>query len=695
MYAYFNLDNFSANPKAIAACKNTSLHVLRGVLRVDQNQHGNERLTGKELRLFLMKNIYAYLRNADISTVEFEGPEIAIYVKNPRFIVENSDAVRELAKKLKKRVVIRTDPEIRKAVDETKAYIISNADPAAGIDPGMIEFDDVLGEVIVRAEKPGKVAGKNRQFINKVLAETGWRMVVYRKPPLVSNTLNSILGHMLRSSAERKKAYREIGERIFRDTIKGTSYIRITGLGAFNEVGRSAILVDTGESKILLDAGLNPGGSGQDAFPYFDAPEFSIDELDAVIISHAHLDHVGLLPLLYKYGYRGPVYVTKPTRDIMVLVQKDLIELARREGREPLYGMRELSLMLSRVITVDYEVVTDVAPDTKLTFHNAGHILGSALVHLHIGQGLYNILYTGDLKFYKIKGDTATRLLPPASHEFPRIETLIMESTYGATEQQPREEAEKKLLEIVKKVSSRGGKILIPVMAVGRGQEILVVLNEAMKNKEIPEIPVYVDGMVYEVTAIYTNYPELLVPPIRNKILHQGENPFISDNTVYVSHREERESVIQGDKSAVILATSGMLTGGPSVEYLRTLAEDEKNALVFVSYQAAGTLGRRIVEGEREIQFVEDGKIKTYKIKMEIERIEGFSGHASQSELRSYYKFLKPKPRNIILNHGEPNAIQTLKNLLYRDAGKMEERGIIPRKPEIYTPNNLESIRLY
>ena len=662
---------------------------------VSSDARSNEKLTGKRLRLFLMKNIYMYLGNADISTVEFEGPEIAIYIRNPRFIVENSDVIKELAKKLKKRVVIRTDPSIRKPPEETKAFILKNIDPEAGIDPSMIEFDDVLGEVIVRAEKPGKAAGKNKQFINKVLAETGWRMVVYRKPPLVSNVLNSILGHMLRSSSERKKAFREIGERIFRDTIKGTQHVRIIGLGAFCEVGRSAILVDTGESKVLLDAGINPGGAGPERFPKLDSPEFNIEELDAVVISHAHLDHVGILPLLYKYGYRGPVYATRPTRDIMVLVQKDLIELARKEGEEPLYGMKEISMMLSRTITVDYDVVTDVAPDTKLTFHNAGHILGSSLVHLHIGQGLYNILYTGDLKFYKIKGDTATRLLPPANHEFPRIETLIMESTYGATEQQPREEAEKQLIEVVKKVAARGGKVLIPVMAVGRGQEILVVLNEAMKRKELPEIPVYVDGMVYEVTAIYTNYPELLVPPIRNKILHQGENPFISDNTVYVSHKEERESVMQGDKSAVILATSGMLTGGPSVEYLKALAEDDKNALVFVSYQAAGTLGRRIVEGDREIQFIEEGKAKSIKIKMEVHRIEGFSGHASQSELRMFYKFLKPKPRNIILNHGEPTAIQTLRNLLSRDAAKLEEKGIINRKPDIYTPRLLESIRLY
>ena len=656
--------------------------------------NGTERLSGEKLRKYILINVYNYLKEADITTIEFEGPEIAIYVRKPAFIVSNMNKIKELAKILKKRVVVRTDPDSRKSQEETKRFILENADPEAGIEPSFIEFDEVLGEVIVRAEKPGKAAGKGRKFLNKVLAETGWRMVVYRKPPLISNTLNSILSHMLKASHERRKALRDIGERIFRETLRGTDRIRIIGLGSFGEVGRSAILVDTGESRVLLDAGVNPGGAGFDAFPRLDVPEFQLEDLDAIVVSHAHLDHVGLLPLLYKYGYRGPVYTTKPTRDIMVLVQKDFIELSKREGEEPLYNLRDIGTMLTRTITVDYETVTDVAPDTKLTFYNAGHILGSALVHLHIGQGLYNVLYTGDLKFYKIKGDKATRLLPPAAHEFPRVEALIMESTYGATEQQPREKAEEELIRIIQATVEHGGKVLIPVMAVGRGQEILVVLNQAMKNKLLSEVPVYVDGMVYEVTAIYTNYPELLTPSIKNMILHQGENPFMNENTFYIHHRQDREAVMQGDHAAVILATSGMLTGGPSVEYLKALASEERNALVFVSYQAAGTLGREIRDGKRSFSFFEDGKIKNVNIKMQVHEVDGFSGHASQSELRMYYRFVNPKPRTIILNHGEPTAISTLRSLLERDSKKMEEKGIIQRSPEIYTPSNLDLVRL-
>ncbi len=638
----------------------------------------------------ILFSIYSALSNADISTIEFEGPEIAVYVRRPQFILENEGKIAELAKTLRKRIVVRTDPKIRKPKDQTIKLILSLIPPEAGVDVSNIEFDDVLGEVRIPVEDPDKIPSRNRAFRNKVLAETGWRPEVVRKPLLVSKTLNAITRHLLRKSRERRAILREIGERIFRETLVGTRRIRIIGLGSFGEVGRSAILVDTGESKILLDAGASPSGYGSDAFPLFDAPEFRIEELDAVVISHAHLDHVGMLPLLFKYGYRGPVYMTAPTRDIAVLVLKDYIDLAKREGRELPYTQKEVDQMLLHTIVMPYNTVTDVAPDTKLTFSNAGHILGSALVHLHIGQGLYNILYTGDIKYYRIKGDQSTRLLPPANYQFHRVEAIILESTYGATETQPRWKAEEELIQLINKVYERRGKILIPVMAVGRGQEILVVINKALREGKIPEIPVYVDGMVYEVTAIYTAYTDLLAKPIREAIL-RGENPFIAPNTVYVREQSQRDEVIYSSDPAIVLATSGMMQGGPILEYFKALAEDPRHALVFVSYQAPGTLGRRLVEGEREFTFEENGRLKTVKVNMEIRRIEGFTGHATQSELLLYLRHIRPKPRNIILNHGEPNALLTLGKLV---KSRWQRLGF-ENPPEISIPENLESIMLH
>jgi len=653
-------------------------------------ERGERRLDRKALIL----EIYNYLREADIASIEFEGPEIAVYVKNPRFLLEGETKVKELAKKLRKRIVVRTDPSVRKPQTETIEFIIEHAPEDAGVKPDEILFDEVLGEVRVIADKPGKLMGRGKWFANLVLAQTGWRLVAQRRPPppLSGSSVISVMEYAVRMAAERRRALRDIGERLFRETLRDVKFIRLTGLGSFGEVGRSAILVDTGESKILLDAGASPDSIGVDSMPHFDAPEFRIEDLDAVIITHAHVDHVGMLPLLYKYGYRGPTFMTPPTRDIASLILRDYIKVSRREGREPPYREQDVDLFLQHTITVNYDVVTDASPDVKLTFANAGHILGSAMVHLHIGQGLHNILYTGDIKYYMVKGSKAHRLLQPASTSFQRVETLILESTYGATEQQPREEAELQLVEAINRVYKRGGKILIPTMAVGRAQEILYVIHTAREQGLIPrEIPVYVDGMIYDVTAIYTAYPELLAPQVRNLIFNEGVNPFVDEHTIYIHDPYKREEVIGENSPSVILATSGMMTGGPVLEYFKRLAEDERNALVFVSYNAPGTLARRIKDGEREFSFEEDGKIRLLKVRMEVMSIEGFSGHASRSELQLFLKYLTPKPRLIILNHGEPQALSSLARAI---AGSWQ-RLRFPSPPEIVVPENLEAIKVY
>ncbi|MFP3219194.1 MAG: beta-CASP ribonuclease aCPSF1 [Acidilobus sp.] len=654
---------------------------------------GEERrlVSGLELRRRIVEEIYKNLGDAEISKIEFEGPEIAIYVKNPRWMLEGEEKVKELAKLLRKRIVVRSDPKSRATREFTIKYILENAPEGVSIDPSDVQFDEVLGEVRVLTDKPGKLMGKGKTFRNQVLAETGWRLEVQRKPPLVSKTLTSLNTLYLMASAERRRALREVGERIYRDMISGPRYIRITGLGSFGEVGRSCILVDTSESKILLDVGFAQSGFGPDAYPLFDAPEFRLDELDAVVISHAHMDHVGLAPMLYKYGYRGPIYMTPATRDIATLMLQDFINLYTKEGREPPYTQKDLITMLNRTITVNYDVVTDLSPDAKLTFSNAGHILGSALVHIHIGQGLYNILYTGDLKYYSIKDNKALRLQPPANTEFHRVEALIMESTYGATETPTREEAEQQLFDIINRAYQRGGKVMIPVMAVGRAQDMMVLLNKAMQEKKIPEMPIYIDGLIYEVTAIYTAYPELLSKDIRDQILNEGANPFIGPQMVFVNDQSKRDEAIYSQSPAIIVSTSGMMVGGPILEYFKALAGDARNSLVFVSYQASGTLGRRIADGEREVQLEDENRLKTYKVNLEVDSVEGFSGHASRSELLSFLRRLTPKPRTIILNHGEHAGLSALASTIKSRWDKLSFEGA----PEVIVPENLETVKVY
>ncbi|MGC9209765.1 MAG: beta-CASP ribonuclease aCPSF1 [Acidilobus sp.] len=659
-----------------------------------QPASGEERrlLSGMELRRLIVTEIYKNLSDAEITKIEFEGPEIAIYVKNPKWILEGEEKVKELAKQLRKRIVVRSDPKARSTKEFTIKYILENAPEDVSITPSDIQFDEVLGEVRVLTDKPGKLIGKGKVFRNQVLAQTGWRLEVQRKPPLISKTLNALNELYLMSSAERRKALRDIGERIYRDMIIGPKHVRITGLGGFGEVGRSCILIDTAESRILLDVGFAQSGYGPESYPRFDAPELRLDELDAVVISHAHMDHVGLAPLLYKYGYRGPIYMTPPTRDIATLLLKDFIDLYAKEGKEPPFTLKDLTTMLNHTITVNYDVVTDLSPDAKLTFSDAGHILGSALVHIHIGQGLFNILYTGDIKYYiPAKEGGALRLQPPANTEYHRVEALIMESTYGGTETPTREEAEQQLFQIVNKTYQRGGKVLIPVMAVGRAQDMMVLLSRAMAEKKIPEMPIYIDGLIYEVTAIYTAYPELLSRDIRDQIMNQGLNPFISPQMVFVNDQSKRDEAIYSKDPAIIISTSGMMVGGPIIEYFKRLAEDPKNSLVFVSYQAAGTLGRRIVEGEREVQLEDEGKLRTFKVNLEVNRVEGFSGHANRSELLAFLRRLTPKPRTIILNHGEVSQLAALASTIKERWDKLG----FESPPEVIVPENLETVKVY
>ncbi len=631
----------------------------------------------------LRKIMDALPREAQVTKIDLEGPSIVVYVKNPTFILKQSEIVKSLAKEIKKRIVIKTDKSVRKEKEEAKKLIMEIVPKEAGIVE--IEFDDEMGEVVIKAKNPLLVYGRDASIFRKILVTTGWRPRPVRAPLMKSKMVESILSHMLTESDYRLKFLRKVGEQIHRDVLFKDNYVRITALGGFMEVGRSAILVETAESKILLDFGLNPGAQkSQSMFPRIDVLGVNPEEIDAVVVAHAHLDHCGLVPYLFKYGFDGPVYVTEPTRDLMALLQLDLLRILKGEDKPKPFTLREINKMILHSITLKYGEVTDIAPDIRLTFYNAGHILGSAMVHLHIGNGLHNILYTSDFKYGK------TRLLEKAHTQFPRVDTLIIECTYGATPQPSRIEAERQLITIIKKTIERGGKVLIPTLSVGRAQEIMLVLAEAMEHKMLPKIPVYIEGMIDEVTAIHTAYPEYLSKEVRAHFL-ADRNPFAYETFVIVEDIYARSDIVESREPAIIMATSGMLTGGPAVEYFKLMAPDPRNSLIFVSYQVEGTLGRRIKDGERELQFVTpEGKMEIVRVNMEVYSIEGFSGHSDQRQLLNFLRDIQPKPKRIILNHGEPTAIRTFMNLI---RSRKEKLGL-PSDVEIYAPRVLDSLML-
>jgi len=612
-----------------------------------------------------------------VKKIEFEGPEIAVYSENENLdLIESSDILKELAKTMRKRVVFRWNAEKRKDPSETEDYIRNLI--VEGAEITNIEFDHTRGEVIIESVKPGLVIGKKGVNLKEIRMNTFWQPKTIRTPPLHSRTIDLIRGMLSKERQNQKDILLNIGKRIHRPTIFKDLDIRLTSLGGFREVGRSCILMQTRDSNILLDVGLNVGNK-RDPFPNFDIPEFSIRDLDAVIVSHAHLDHCGMVPFLFKYGYKGPVYCTLPTRNLSTMLQLDFVQICEKEGIPGPYSKRDVKSAVLHTIPLSWGKVTDIAPDIKLTLHNSGHILGSSIIHLHFGKGGFNFIYTGDFKYQK------TRLLEKAAVKFPRVEALLIESTYGGPQDRipSRQDSERDLRQILNSTIKRGGKILIPVLAVGRAQELIIVLEEFISKGIIDHVPIFLDGLISEATAIHTANPDFLSSDLREKILHQGKNPFLSDFFTTISSQEERNDVILGGP-CIILATSGMLIGGPSVQYLRRLAEDKNNSLIFVSYQVNGTLGSRVQRGFREIQYTnEKGRTQLIRLNLNVFTLEGFSGHSSRSQISQFLRRIQPRPKLVIINHGEESKCVSLSTMIHKKLRKATK-----------APRNRESLSL-
>ena len=628
----------------------------------------------KELKETINKKVP---RGVEVTDVEFEGPEMVIYTDNPEKFAAEQDLIKTLARDLRKRIVVRPnilgDTEI--AYDMVKKVVPEGA----GITD--IFFDTDTGEMLIEAEKPGVVIGKNGATLRDITMKTGWTPRVVRTPPIPSMTIKQVRQYLREARDERKEFLRRCGRRIHRDSLytgrDRDQWLRVTTLGCCRQVGRAAFLLTTPQSKVLIDCGESPGATGAASSPYLHVPEiYPFSTLDAVVLTHAHLDHTAYVPLLYRYGYDGPVYTTPATRDLAAMLQLDYLDVNNKEDKAPPYSSNEVREFVKHTITLGYGDVTDIAPDLKLTLHNAGHILGSAIAHFNVGNGLYNIAFTGDLYYAK------SRLFNPAVSQFPRLEALVMESTYGGSEDfsPSRADAEAHLCEVISETLSRGGKALIPAFAVGRSQELMLALEEGIRNKKLPACKIYLDGMIKEATAMHTAYPEYLNNDLRNQIFRDNYNPFLAECFEQVDSYEKRQEVIFSKDPCVIISTSGMLNGGPVLDYLSNLAESEKNTLIFVGYQADGTYGRRIQKGWREVPMGKKGSII---INMEVQTVEGFSGHADRKQLMNYVQYVQPKPERVFTIHGEESKTINLASSIYK-------------KYHIQTvsPQNLETYRL-
>ncbi len=585
-------------------------------------------------------------KDCEVTKVEPEGLSTVIYIKDIKSFYSNDHLIKELASALKKKVTIRVDPSRLTPIAEAKKAIEELIPKEAEIKA--ITFVPEMCEVRIEAIKPGLVIGKGGSVLKQIMLRTSWAPVTLRAPTMPSVTLDGVRKISVVEAVERKKFLVNIGKRICQPS-PSSDWIRSVALGGFREVGRSCLLIQTTNSKVLIDVGVNTATSDPTkAYPYLNLAGFPLKDIDAVVISHGHMDHMGFLPYLFAYGYDGPVYCTPPTRDFMVLLQQDYLNLCNKVFNvDAPYTKKDIYKELRNIITVDYEEVVDITPEIKMTLYNAGHILGSASVHLHIGEGAHNLVYSGDLKF------GFTRLFDPANTRFPRLETLFIESTYGGRNDISinRFESEKNLITIIKETIAKRGKVLIPVFAVGRSQELMLVLEDHIRRDPDFNIPIYIDGMVMEASAIHTAYPEYLREQLQRRIL-SDRSPFESP-ILKVAKGMSREEIVNGEP-AVILAPSGMLTGGPSYEYLKLMADNPNNTLVFVGYQSALSLGSKIQRGMKEIPMLgDDGKMKTLNINMRVETAEGYSGHSDRAQLMAYLKNLYPKPERIWTMHGD------------------------------------------
>lgn len=614
-----------------------------------------------------------------ISDAIFEAANIVLYTDDKDFFKTGEPKIKEVVNKVKKRIELRADQKILISEDETEKSIRALVPEEAEITN--IIFDVQRSTVIIEAKRPGLVIGKQGSILSDIRNATFWIPYVQRSPAIHSKITEKIRSVLYANNNYRRKFMHDIGKKIYEDwnPEKKDMWVRLTYLGSGRQVGRSCLLLHTPNSKVLLDCGVNPGiADGQERFPYLDVSEIGdLNSIDAIILSHAHSDHSALIPYLYKMGYRGPVYMTDPTRDIAALSALDFIGIAYKQASSPLFRAEDVKEMVRHAISLEYGQVCDITPDIRITFYNAGHVLGSCVVHMNIGNGLHNFVYTADTNYRK------SRLLDPAVNHFPRAETITLESTYGSKNDilPPRKETEDKFIQLANEVFARKGKILLPELGLGHAQETILRVEEAIRTGQLPDVPVYLDGMLWDITAIHTAYPDYLSSSIRSQIF-QDNNPFTASFIKKVGSPAERKEVMEGG-SCIVIAGNGMLNGGPAVEYFKNFADSPKNLIVFGSYQAPTSLGRRVQEGNKTVQIDKEFGGEFVEVKMQVETMNGLSAHSGRNELLQYVSRMVPKPKKIIINHGEVSKSLDLASTLYKQ-----------NRVETVVPRNLETIRL-
>ncbi|MGC8662227.1 MAG: MBL fold metallo-hydrolase [Candidatus Micrarchaeia archaeon] len=419
--------------------------------------------------------------------------------------------------------------------------------------------------------------------------------------------------------------------------------MKLKFFGAAHEVGRSCIMLESKDSKILLDCGVKLGE--KEEYPLISDNE--LKSIDAIIITHAHLDHIGYLPHVFSTGWSGSIYSTKPTFELSTVLISDYIRISNPAN----ITKAGLAKMQKSFKLVDYHKEFKVK-DFSIRLIPAGHILGSAAVDIS-AEGK-KILYTGDINLRK------SRLLDAAHVERLHSDVLITESTYGGDKDifPPERELLGKMLKSISETILKGGKVIIPSFAVGRAQEILFILDDHIRSGLLPAVPIYVDGMINKAMRIHRHNVIFCRDELQKRILMSEDDPFKSKNFNIIDTRKSRSIVIRDEGAGIIVTTSGMMTGGPVMKYVERLAGNELNKLILVGYQAEDTPGRMLADGAKELNI--NGKKVEIKMSVELYHI---SAHADRIQLQKMVSGLEGL-KKIFIIHGEVRKSTELANYL-------------------------------
>jgi metallo-beta-lactamase family protein len=455
----------------------------------------------------------------------------------------------------------------------------------------------------------------------------------------------------------------------------------LTFWGAAGRVTGSMHLIEAAGARILLDAGLFQGRRSETQALNAELP-VDARRLDGVVLSHAHIDHAGRLPLLVRHGFHGPVWATPASRDLCAVMLPDSAGIQEHDARflarhgkpaaEPLYNMADAVAVQDLMLGVPYRRIQHIRKHMAFEFTDAGHILGSASVDIRLSEGgeIHRLVFSGDI------GRNGLPIIRDPSPPSGPVDTLIIESTYADRDHEPVADAEVRLGELVRRVVGRGGKLLIPSFAVGRTQEIVYSLHHLWRSGAIPGIPIYIDSpLAVNATEVFRMHPDIF--DRREKLLEEITSIFDFPLVKYVRDVQESKALNTLQGPAVIIAASGMMEAGRILHHARNHGTHHRNMILFVGFQAEHTLGRKIQERKNPVKIYGD----EVEITAEIETIGGYSAHADRNELRAWVRGLGGPIGRAFCVHGEPEQLQAMAGLL-REEGVQDV--VVPEHGETF-----------